>query len=634
MKKIISVLLCVGILLGTLGTIALAYEKEEVSQYPVILIPGFSGAWLMCGDDPETAENAWAGADFSGLLPSVLDRILEIGTGLAIMNFDNAQMIGRIVAEEVEKNWPLMQCNPDGTSKHNVKPYYTEAKDTNTKILKERGKEFCTYEREYNEVLCGIIGAENVYNFGVDWRMGSEYCATRLNEYIKSVKEYSGSDKVNVFAVSQGGQVASTYLALYGESHDVNNIVLSSPAVGGSALASDLLSRKVEIDEQTLMMLIEHGMYMEDDIEWLLRANELGFLDDIFNAMIPNLADSIGYWQSIWDFVPTQFYEKLKNEYLNKPENARMVESSDRFHYEILPTVKEKFRLLQSEGMSINIITGSGDRILSGQNFNSDGIIPTYSATGATCSPFGKRFADGYTQVEEWGGKYKVSPDMTIDASTCYLPDNTWFSDHSYHAWSWFSDCTKELALKLLITDEIKDVYSDSKYPQFLWSDNLSKTISFNLVSSENGILNGECNSIRVKNVLEESNVKITAVYCNELKLKFDVGNGVELAPGENAEIPFKGEIPKVSKQCIHITVYYAADTKTPCNYSTRGFTIINGEPIAESNKTVDVVDAGILGNKLPIMTGILKKIGLYEVVSMGLTVMYCRILNTFSRSF
>lgn len=630
MKKLLSVLLCVAILFGTLGTMALAYEKEEVSQYPVILIPGFSGAWLMYGDDPETAENAWAGADFSGLLPSVLDRIVEIGTGLAIMNFDNAEMIGEIVAEEIEKNWPLMQCNPDGTSKYNVKPYYTEAKDTNTKVLKERDKEFCTYEREYNEVLCDIIGAENVYNFGVDWRMGTEYCATRLNEYIESVKEYSGSEKVNVFAVSQGGQVASTYLALYGESHDVNNIVLSSPAIGGSALASDLLSRKVSIDEQTLMMLIEHGMYMEDDIEWILRANELGFLDDIFNAMVPNLADSIGYWQSIWDFVPTQFYESLKKTYLNNPENARMVESSDRFHYEILPTVKEKFRQLQAEGMNINIITGSGDRMLSGLEVNSDGIIPTYSATGATCAPFGKRFADGYTQIDDWNGKYKVSPDMTIDASTCYLPDNTWFSDHSYHAWSWFSDCTKELALKLMITDEIKDVYSDPQYPQFLWSDNLSKTISFNLVSSENGILNGDVDAINVRNVLEESDVKITAVYCPELKLKFDVGNGVELAPGEESRIYFEGEIPETSKQCIHITVYYTADTKTPCNYSTRGFTIMNGEALSARGTTVKLADAGILGNRLPIVTKILKKFGLYEIISMALTVLYCKISNMF----
>ncbi|MCQ2474787.1 MAG: alpha/beta fold hydrolase [Clostridia bacterium] len=631
MKKLISVLLCAAIIIGTLGTMAIAYEKEDVSPYPVVLVPGFSGAWLMNGDDPETAENAWAGADFSGLLPSVLDRILEIGTGLAVMNFDNAQMIGRIVAEEIEKNWPLMQCNPDGTSKYNVKPYYTDAADTNTKILEERDLGFCEYEREYNDVLCGIIGEENVYNFGVDWRMGSEYCATKLNEYIKSVKEYSGSEKVNVFAVSQGGQIASTYLALYGESMDVNNIVLSSPAIGGSALASDLLSRKVSIDEQTLMMLIEHGMYMEEDIEWLLRANELGFLDDIFNAMVPNVADSIGYWQSIWDFVPMQFYEDLKKEYLNKPENAPMVESSDRFHYEILPTIKEKFRLLQSQGMNINIITGSGDRMVSGLDVNSDGIIPTYSATGATCAPFGKRFSDGYNQVEEWDGKYKVSPDMTIDASTCYLPDNTWFSDHSYHAWSWFSDCTKDLALKLMITDEIKDVYSDPKYPQFLWADNLSKTISFNLVSSENGIMNGDVDSIKVRNVLEESDVKITAVYCNELKLKFDVGSGVKLAPGEEAVIPFEGDIPQTSKQCIHISVYYKADTITPFNYSTRGFTVMNGEAAEPLERSVDIPDPGILGNlRIPFASLLLKKLGLYELVSMALTVLYCRIINIF----
>ncbi len=64
--------------------------------------------------------------------------------------------------------------------------------------------------------------------------------------------------------------------------------------------------------------------------------------------------------------------------------------------------------------MNISIIAGTGNNSVTGMQVNSDGIIPTYCSTGATCAPIGWRFADGYTQVNDCDGKYKVSPDMTV----------------------------------------------------------------------------------------------------------------------------------------------------------------------------------------------------------------------------
>ncbi len=635
MKKVISVILCAAILLGTFALNAFAEPeieiKGEITDYPVIVVPGYSAAWLMKGDDPETAECAWSGLNFDELLPRLLDRIVELGAGLAVMNLDNAEWLAKVLAEEVKNTWPLMGCCPDGTSKYDLKPYYFEAADTNTKTLDERDVGFCIHDRENASIICDYIGEENVYNFNVDWRMGVEYTAGKLNEYVKSVKKYSGSDKVNILAISQGGQTAATYLTLYGEQGDVDNMVLSSPAIGGSALASDLLSRKADIDEQGIMRMIEHGMFMPDDYEWLLRANELGFLDKIFNALIPYLADSLGYWGSIWDFVPTEFYDELKKEYLSAPECAPLVKQSDRFHYEILPQVTGKFRECQENGMNISIITGTGDKMLSGLNVYADGIIPVSSATGATCAPFGERFGDGYTQVNRWSGKNKVSPDMTIDASTCYLPDNTWFSEHNFHGWTWFSDCTKELAITLLLTDRITDVYSDKEHPQFLYSDNLSETISFDLNSEVSGMIDADTNSITVKNILTDGNVKITAVYCPELDLKFNVPKKTVIAPGESTVITFSGSIPEVSKQCVHFTVYYNADTNTPFNYKTKGFTVMNGEIVRKSEETVKIADGGVLSNiRFQFIPMFLKKLGLYELASMIITVLYCKTVNLF----
>lgn len=624
MKKFISIILCISLLAGMLAFSVSAVSDDGITDYPVVIVPGYSAAWLMYGDDPETAECAWSGLNFDDLLPRLLDRIAELGIGVAVMNLDNAKLIAKVLAEEIKNTWPLMGCNPDGTSKYDLKPYYFDAKDTSTKTLKEMDNDFSRHDRENAEIICDYIGEENVYNFNIDWRMGVEYCAGKLNEYIKQVKEFSGSDKVNVLSISQGGQITATYLALYGEQGDVDNMVMSSPAIGGSALASDLLSLNAHADEQLIAAMIEHGMFVEEDYEWLLRANELGFLDKILNSLIPCLADSMGYWGSIWDFVPAEYYPGLRDKYLSDPACAPLAEQSDRFHFEILPTFTEKFRECQKNGMNISIITGSGDRMASGLDVYSDAIIPVSSATGAACAPFGERFSDGYVQKESANGKYKVSPDMTIDASTCYLPDNTWFSDHNFHGWTWFSYCTRDLAITLLLTDKITDVYSDPDYPQFLYSDNPCETIAFELNSAVPGMIDGDTDSITVKNVREQGNVKITAAYCPELDLKFDIKRPVKLEPGESTVISFSGEIPEESLKCVHFTVYYSADTVTPLNYQTRGFTVMNGKAL-EGSGTEKVIKDGVLDTlKFPFL--FLKKLGLYELVSMVLTKLICRL--------
>ena len=92
MKKIISIVLCISLLVGIFALTASAESelpiKGEITDYPVIIVPGYSAAWLMLGDDPETAECAWSGLDLNLLLPKLLDRIAELGLGLAVMNLD------------------------------------------------------------------------------------------------------------------------------------------------------------------------------------------------------------------------------------------------------------------------------------------------------------------------------------------------------------------------------------------------------------------------------------------------------------------------------------------------------------------------------------------------------------------
>ncbi len=581
-KKILCFFLCAALLAclpGMAGYAAVSDNPEieiagEITDYPIVMLPGYSGCRLYYGDSPETGECAWAGITLDELGPNLLKRIAEIGLGLGALTLGNAKLIAKVLGEEINRTWPYMACNPDGTSVYDIHPYYTTPETTNSQWLSDTDNDFCRHDREMAGIYEDYVGKENLYNFNIDWRMGAESLANQLDSYIQAVKKYTGKDKVNIYAISHGGQIAATYLALYGDKMAADNVVLSSPAIGGSALASDLLLRKVEAQEQTIVKMVEQVTYTEEDYEWLLKATSLGFLDKILNALVPNVRELMGYWPSIWDFVPSAEYEACKAEYLSSPECAPLVRQSDRFHYEILPTVGEKLRECSARGMNISIITGSGDRIASGSLDYSDAIIPVYSATGACCPPFGEHFDAGYVQKNPCGGKNKISPDRTVDASAAYLPDNTWFSDGNYHAWTYFSENTKYLTARLVLTHTISDVYSDPEFPQFLLSENPSKSLVYSFGGTLPGFIDENTDTLLVKNVMRKANLRVLAVKAKGADIKADTGAfGVKIAPGETARIPVKIRNTG-DKGYAEVTVVYAMNNVTPLNYRTIGFTV------------------------------------------------------------
>ena len=104
----------------------------------------------------------------------------------------------------------------------------------------------------------------------------------------------------------------------------------------------------------------------------------------------------------------------------------------------------------------------------------SDGIAETeYTSFGATVADFGKTLsADYIASISEVNKKF-LSPDNMIDASTCALPEKTWFIKNSYH--DHFPASIDKLIEAILTTDI--DVFSNELYPQFLDAAVTAETI-------------------------------------------------------------------------------------------------------------------------------------------------------------
>lgn len=600
MKKFLSVLLAAIMLFSvcSIGVCA-AYEITELTKYPVIMVPGYSSSEL-CRIDEETGEvvHVWGDA-FGQAAPEVEANLGGIIADMAtFLLAGNVDPIAKRLGEGFERIFGDLKTNPDGSSYYDVKNYINTPEECCYANLQKKYPE--GRHQAENEIMSdvfGAVGAENCFVFTCDFRMGAVESANKLKGFIDDVLEYTGKEKVNILAVSHGGQVSGTYLTLYGHEGKVNNAVLTVPALGGAGIAYDAFNSPKEgfdFGDVALLVFIEHGMMLEEDIHYLVEAGWLGFLDDLADALVPYVMPTLGTWGSLWDFIPVEHYEQLKADLLDENENAALIAQSDYMHYEIMSPEGEHyfakgFKEAQNAGTNVYIIAGYDVQIVTGMPVSSDAIITTPASTGATCAPFGERFADGYTQKVDTGF-YQVSPSMTVDASTCYLPEHTWLIEDFHHGMTYKDEYTKGLMFTLLLNDESYDVHSFEQYPQFHATTNVSHSIFATFDKGTEGYLTGDATKLIVTNLSKERIITVVSVnvYGSELEL---AEGPMILQPGQSGSYAIKGEIPEGSVKNFEISLSYLIESVTLVGERTFNFTLMNGDK-AEYDEDKPLVDA------------------------------------------
>lgn len=589
MKKVLSLILTILMLVSVCSVgINAAYENNELTKYPVIVVPGFMASELYKIDE-ETGEKvtvwSWgAAADLVGGASSgnLGGIISDFATYLLAGDVDP---IAKRLGEGFNRIFSDIKSNPDGTP-YNKDVYLAVSgpEETNFAYLRENYPEGThQHESEIMAHVCDAVGAENTFAFNYDFRLGAVDAAECLKDYIDAVLEYTGSEKVNIFAVSHGGQVTGTYLTLYGEEGKVNNAVLTFPALGGAGIAYDAFNYNhggFSFGDVGLLVFIQHAMMLEQDLQYLVEAGLLGFLDDLATALVPYCFETIGYWGSLWDFIPVEHYETLKAELLDEEESAELIAKSDFMHYEIMSedgeyNYRDGFEKAKNTGANIYIMAGYDIQIVTGMEISSDAIIPTDSATGAYCAPFGERFADGYTQQIDTG-LYQVSPTMTLDASTGYLPKHTWYVEDYHHGMTYKDEYTRDLLYTLLLNDESYDVTSFERFPQFHATTNPAHGVHAQFNVSKEGYVSQEDTALIIKNICAESSVAVTSITVKGTDSFDFLPVPVILAPGESKEIGFTGEIPEDGLKNIEISITYAIGNITPIGNRCFDFTVMS----------------------------------------------------------
>lgn len=636
MKKVMALFLSVLMIFSVccIGVSA-AYETAQLTKYPVIMVPGYSSSEMFRYDE-ETGEkiHLWGDA-FAQVSPELEANLGGIITDLATyLLAGNVEPVAKRIGDGFTRIFGDLKTNADGSSYYDVYNYINTPEECNYANLRELypdGRHQA--ENEIMSEVCNKVGAENAFVFTCDFRMGAVQCANKLKSFVDAVLEYTGSEKVNIVAVSHGGQVAGTYLTLYGYEGKVNNAVLTVPALGGAGIAYDAFNVQnvgLSFGDVCLVLFIQHGMMLEEDLQYLVEAGQLGFLDDFADALVPYIMPTMGTWGSLWDFIPVEYYEDIKADLLDPVENAALIAQSDYMHYEIMSPEGEHyfakgFKKAQDAGTNIYILAGYDIEIVTGMQVSSDAIITTPASTGATCAPYGERFSDGYTQKVDTGF-YQVSPSMSVDASTCYLPEHTWLIEDYYHGMTYKDPYTRELMYTLLLNDESYDVHSFERFPQFHATTNPAHSVHAQFNSSTEGYVSSEDNSLVITNVSASNDMVVTAVTVlglDDIEFTFVP---FSLAPGESKSITFKGEIPQVSLKNFELTVSYFIGTYTPIGERTFDFTIMNGEAVEydEENPLTAADNAQRIDEVLDDhVTDTLEKYGVKGIVSVVFTVVY-----------
>lgn len=467
MKKILTLLLAIVIMCAGVLPCFAAAKKCNCGEAPIIYVAALGSGSIYLDEGTENERQLFRPktedilADFAPLVPAA-------GLLLADGNYDK---FGDVLIDCVNKSFGMLAMDKNGNSLPNV---------TTEKFAPEDGKH----------------GIEHSYYFGYDFREDPIANAKKLRTYINEVKKLTKHDTIRVRASSMGGVTMLAYLRLYG-SKGIDTLILQNCPLQGTAVAGELYNGKVHIDKDALLRYAQGALpSMGNDffagvlytlIDMLDAGGVWTGLVDIADVLVKNLKGRVfdealipifGTMPGIWSFVPHEYYESAKTFMkLDSKTHKVLLEKLDYYHYEVQSKAGALLKTAKKNGTNVYIVAGYNMQrtpLVEAYKNNSDGTVDTqYASVGATCAFINEQLPKDYKQAVSSKYNY-ISPDRVIDASTCALPEQTWFVKDMLH-----STCHDghDVFYKILFKSEKQlTVHDMEEYPQFIQNDTVNQT--------------------------------------------------------------------------------------------------------------------------------------------------------------
>ena len=463
-KKIVAMLLSILLIFSFVSVSVSATEQK--TSYPVIYIPGFLTSDILSDkNDPESApywplqpENTSTAVSLA--VPALAKLALK-------QDWDE---FGETLVPIFDKFFTGLFNGKDGSpqGKSGVYCQYPTAEEL--QVLEE-------------------------VTFRYDWRRDPIEVAKDLNKYINHVIKVSGQKKVSISCHSQGGVITLAYLSLYGSSK-IHGVAFDSAALYGQTFNGNLLCGNLDFEGDALLhtfketFKINGNTLLVDGIVEILKESGLMDIianlgDDVVDKLRPylykSLASLFACWPSIWamvpddqideamDFVFTEIYDK------NDPESKKLIKKIKNYNTKVR-SKREETLLALDKTSKVIIICRYGFAsvpITPAWNAHSDGNVDVANGSfGATTLEYGKTFGEDYLAKAD--SRY-ISPDNTIDASTCLFPEKTWFVRNLQHSTG--CDGIDTMIYTLLDYEKEASVRSFKEYPRFMRYNKLTSDV-------------------------------------------------------------------------------------------------------------------------------------------------------------
>lgn len=486
LKKVLCIALSLIMAVGCIIPAFAANGKCKKNDVPLLIISGFSQYSLI---DKTTGKTVWVPeADLimnavEKALPSIETLISSNKTQQDYDAFcDN-------LFPAVNELFSYISCTPDGEPYNKnvglINQFTGPVSDYDYEEVKS------VFENDIVDIAVNSVGADHTWVYGLDWRVDPLILADEIHEYIENIKARTGHDKVSVAAISMGGCILTAYLSKYGY-EDLSNITMLSSAFTGLELIGSLFKGEIEIDEQGLYNMINEavgGTTVSDILEKTgILKKLIPFVDDIVKnekdrlyseCLIP----SFGYITGIWSFVPYDCFEQAK-EFMNMRMNDGTKAQQEIFwarveeYHDAQGSMQRILNRAKANGVCVSIVSNYDSQmppVSSASNLTGDQVIETVHTSGfATVAPYGETLGDSYAR------NAYVSADRMIDASTCMMPDNTWFIKYQNHV-EFSNNGPKDNSrfyAWILTAPAGTDIHSNAKFPQFMTYDSKNHILS------------------------------------------------------------------------------------------------------------------------------------------------------------
>lgn len=383
------------------------------------------------------------------------------------------------------------------------------------------------------DAVASKVNRNFFYVFLYDWRLDPTENANALRQYIDNVLASSRASSVSLIAAGYGGVVANAYLYKYraqAAQRIYSCVFLDSPLMG-NALIGDLMKgkavKKAE-DNNSIASTIntisgeERGeamlRYLNDDpnnflysltqsilgeslggqilgvfakyllLEVLESEGSASKIAKLYNNFMllegskvyeAGLKEYLRTMPGLWALVPTKDYnaamgflygdEILDYNFARRLSNAR----------EVTDNTVSTLKRAKADGIKTYVVANYGRQILPATisiDDLSDGVESTkYASAGAVTKECGKEWV---VQINCVGVNHNHrSPDNDIEASTCALPESTWFIKDLKHM-DFQYKTTAEFVAFLVTSTTQRTVWDTEEYPQYLVYSKYRKNIS------------------------------------------------------------------------------------------------------------------------------------------------------------